>query len=699
MSIIKGLLVAIMLAPFLFNPYFITGAAAQEERRKQKTAQEEKVHEGYKMEPITVTAQKREENVQDIPISADVFSDIQLEGAGIQDVTELTLFSPNVFMRQSINQEIITIRGIQSFGGSLTGPAGVFVDDVSYPLIFMQNTDLLDIERIEVLRGPQGTLYGKNTESGVVNIITKQPDNELRGRVFEEYGNYNTFRGGGHASGPIVRDKLYLGLSVLGESSDGYMENEFNDDDETADMYHENGRGVLRWTPTDRWDMSFIAGVYNHNDGYGYMRFMDGPNKSDRHKIRWDGDNYWKRKNNSQALRIKYEGDRFNVVSLTGRNDYETEFRNDGDFSPVDLFPDQVWKFENDMLSQEIRVSSPKDSGPFQWLGGLYGFTEETDVKAEFVFQSKDTDIETNGYAVFGQGTYTFFDRLHLTTGLRYDHLEMEGEQKFTKGMEAQNKYDKDLDYDEILPKGSLAFDFTDDIMSYLTVSKGYLAGGYLYAFADNQDNLTYDPEYTMNYEAGIKTVWLDGKLMANAAVFYIDIQDKQVLEWIPDLPGMRRVTNAADAHSQGVELKLHARPAQGLDIFGGFGYSEAEFDDWIAPEPRGRTYDYNGKRMPYAPKYTFNAGIQYCHMAGFFVRADILGVGDFYTETKNDIKIDSHEVINLRLGFQGEHFDIVACGKNIFDKGYMVDKAFFINHLVQDGAPRTIGLTMTYRF
>ena len=702
-----GVVIAIFAVTVVFNLFWVPFAIAQEVKPKQVGAQKEQA-KALELETMTVTVQKREENVQDVPASISVFSDIQIEDAGIENIIDLTRFTPNVFMKQNTTENMVIIRGISIPSSSLFGSAGFYVDDISYSIPYMRNSDLFDIERVEVLKGPQGTLYGRNSESGVINIITKQPDNVLRGKIFGEYGSYDTehgnvdsYRTGGSISGPIVRDKLYLGLAGQWEDSDGFMKNEYNNDDDAGKIDHINGRGTLRWTPTDKWDISLIADAMDTDDGMGYYRFTDGPNKTDRHKIKWDGANYWDQESAGQSLRLKYEGDALNVLSITGRNDYESKFANDADMTPAP-WGSMFFEYEDAILSQELRVSSPKDSGPFEWLVGLYGFTEDTDIKSDFDAWGikRDTEIDIQGYAAFGQGTYTFFDRLHLTAGLRYDYLELEGKQEHIF-MGVQNKYEKDLDFSEVSPKASLAFDFTDDIMSYATVSKGYLAGGYDYAFVTGQNNFTYDPEYTWNYEAGMNTAWLDNKLIGNVAAFYIDIKDKQVAEWLPGGGPMdRKITNAANAHSQGLELELQARPVQGLDFFAGFGYTEAKIDDWTSLEATGNQYDYKDKYLPYAPKYTYNAGVQYRHLSGFFGRVDLLGTGSFYCDAKNDVKVDGYELVNLRVGYEGEHFDIVFWGKNVFDKEYSANEWDWAGAtLIQEGTPRMFGVTVTYRF
>ena len=699
-----------------------SAALAQEETTRGEVGREEQARKALEMEIMTVTAQKREENVQDVPMSMSVFSDIQLEDADIRDTVELIRFSPNLHMRKATTDNIIVIRGISAFDGSKFSPVGFYVDDVCFPIHYMHNSDLFDIERIEILKGPQGTLYGRNTESGVINIITKKPDNQFRGKIFGEYGNYDTshgdinnYRSGGNISGPLIRDKLYLGLAGQWEDSDGFMKNEYNDDDEAGKIDHINGRATLRWTPTDRWDISLIADAMDTDDGAGYYRFESGMAETGRHKIAWDGENYWELEGNGQTLRVKYEGDAFNVLSVTGRRDYENKMGADFDCSPFvsSWSANTIYKDEIETVSEELRVSSPNNSGPFKWLIGLYVFNEDFDMyheKQATMFTIRDTETDTDGYAIFGQATYTIFDKLHLTAGLRYDHQDLEGEQEYTYmdmvTMSPQTKkYGKDLDYDEWLPKLAIAFDCTDDIMAYASASRGYLTGGYIQIFSTSEENFTYDPEYTWNYETGIKTSWLDRRLMTNLSAFYIDMKDKQVMEWLVGGTGGATIRNAAEAHSMGVELEVQARPMRGLDLFAGFGYTEAEFDDWIATEMDMATYqlvtyDYKDKDLPNAPEYTYNLGVQYRHEIGFFGRVDLLGTGKFYGDSKNLVEQDSYELVNLRLGYEREHFDIMFWCKNLFDEEYATSKFIWgADEMSVDGDPRMFGATVTYRF
>lgn len=719
-----GIVAAIFTFTIVLNLFLLSFAKAQEEKPKQEAVKEEETRKEYELGTITVTAPgKREEDLQKVPASETYFSDIELEDAGIENTYDLIKFSPNLHIRHNTVHHSVIIRGVTSFYPSLYSPSGFYVDGVCYPLQFMHNPELFDLESVEVLRGPQGTLYGRNTESGLINVVTKKPGNVLEVKAFGEYGNYNSYRIGANIRGPIFKDKLYIGISGLFKTSDGYVENLFNGDDKAADVEHKNGRIILRYTPTDKWDISLIGNTMDTDDHYGVWRYINGPMKTNPHEINHDEDQYSKQEGNDYTLLTKYTGDSFNLISVSSLVDWKNDLFSDMDFGTDPQNRKTATATHDDrQFSQEIRVSSPEDSGPFEWLAGVYGFDEELNTTLEYYIvnawgmvdmnlMNPVADINTRGYAGFGQGTYTLFDKLHLTAGLRYDHQELEGNVSgkyfdFATFLYKDYDNDKDLDYDEWLPKFSVSYDLTDDVMTYISASKGYNTGGYIYCPTANLtgDSFTYGPEYTWNYEAGIKTTWLNNTIRANLTMFYIDIKDKQVSEM--DHTTMQVIiTNAADAHSQGVELELEMRLMQGLDIFAGFGYIKAKFDNFTATEWND-TYtalvqnDYKDNYLQYAPKYTYNIGVQYSHEGGFFGRVDLLGKDEFYGDYANTAKVDAYETVNLRFGYLGESFDFVLWGKNILDEEYL---SYIIpigdNIAGVDAPPRTFGATLTYRF
>lgn len=694
-------MILVVMGAFLLFPAMIATARETESRAQE-------VRKEYQLERMTVTAQKKEENMQDLPISASIFSDITLEDAGIEDMSDLVFFTPNVFMKESSAENELVIRGISSFNTSIYSPAGVYVDGVNLPLHYMYNTELLDLERVEVLRGPQGTLYGRNCESGVVNLISKQPDNKFEAKVLSEYGSYNSWRFGANISGPIIENQLFLGAAMQYKLSDGYIENKYNDNDASAEKERKDGRATLRWTPTDQWDISFIADVMDTDDQQNSYRYRTGAFATDSYKIRHNvTDEYSEQEGNGQTFRLKYEGDAINVISVTGFRKYSHRYDTDMDCTD-DPGPWFNWgaspsDYEIHHMSEEIRISSPDNRGSFEWLIGGYGFKEDTEIFNDKPVwgMSADTDMNTNGYAFFGQVTYTLLEKLHLTAGLRYDHQDLEGTMTGTN-MAGAVDLDKDLDYDEWLPKFSIAYDFSEDMMAYASVSKGYMVGGYNYGYMPSSEEAFYfDAEYTWNYEVGVKSSWLDKRLLADLSVFYIDIDDKQVVEWSMLLGN--KVENAASAHSRGVELELQARPLRSLSVFAGFGYVESKFDDWTALQPDGTISDFKDKYLQNAPKYTYSLGMAYHHQKGFFARADLLGTGEFYGDAGNHTRQEAYAIVNLRVGYAADHWDVVLWCKNLFDEEYVTvlydNTSMGLGELVQDGEPQMIGATATYRF
>ncbi|MEH0020157.1 MAG: TonB-dependent receptor [Desulfobacter sp.] len=684
------------------------GASGAEETARQELA--EKTAEKparTEVETIKVTARKKEEDVQKVPMSLSVFSNQVIEEAGVSNTSELLRYSPNVYVRDAGNNHQTIIRGVTGFETALHSSTGYYIDDVNIPLIYMQNPELLDIERVEVLKGPQGTLYGRNSESGVVNLVTRQPDNEKRGKVFAEYNFYDSEHGnkpgynvGASLSTPVVKDKFYIALNGKYEKSDGYIENVYDNDDEADDKRKTNGRVNLRWTPSDAWDNALIIDMMDSEDGYtnGRLKEFD-----DRHTVNWDAPHSREVNANTQALRLKYHGSDLDLLSVTGRSYFDDEALADFDMSSQPNFP-STQKEEDTLYSQEFRISSSADTdSPFSWLTGTYFFQEDLDTfyAIDGVFtalnSSRSTDIDIKGAAIFGQATYSVMERLHFTAGLRYDYQDMEGTQTLTQSS-GTTTFSAEDSTGELLPKASIAYDLTEDAMAYATVAKGYMSGGFTYAMATDSETLMYGPEYTWNYEVGFKSSWLDNRLVANLAAFYIDMEDKQVSE-VNSTTLTSKVVNAAEARSYGFELELQARPTRGWSIYGGVGITDTEIEEWNESTGAVET-DYEGHELPNAPSLTYNIGTQYMHDTGIYGRAELLGTGDFYHDSQNTLKESAYEIVNLRIGYMMEKFEIAFWCNNIFDTDYKRVQFNWAGMTgVFDGIPRQVGTTVTYRF
>ena len=669
---------------------------------------------------LTVTARKVKEDILKIPVPVSLFTGTFLNDARIENTMELVRHVPNVYFKKSTSENMISIRGVTAFDSSIYSPAAFYVDDVLLPLHYMHNLDFYDLERVEVLKGPQGTLYGGNSESGVINVITKKPGDEFSGRISAQTGVYSSMPGdplfaktGFSLSGPVLADRLSFGVSAILENNQGVMTNLVTDNDMAGSMKRYNGRLSLVYTPSDRWDISLVADAMKNNDNIAVYRFETGPYQTNPYMVRHEQTDWSDEDGSGQALKIKYEGPAWEFLSVTGHRDYVNKNQQDYDNTadPANNWGEVVSEYDDRIFTQEFRISSVTD-GPFTWLGGLYGFTEATRINRDnaTAMDRDNTEIDNRGWALFGTGTYTFFNRFHFEAGLRYDAQYQEGTHHREyidagTGLTASRRLAKDQDVTEVLPRMSLGWDLTPGIYTYALVSKGYLSGGYNYAMAVDESSLTYNPEYVWNHEIGLKGSWFNNRIVSNLSVFYLKIEDKQVYEQLTGSNPGTKIDNAAKAHTKGIEIEITARPVRGLDLIAGLGFISGEYDDWIATEWND-TYtgyvktDYSGKSLPNVPEYTFNLGVQYRFRNGIFIRGDVNGVGEFYGDHANTVKEKAYALVNLKLGYETEDFDIYLWGKNVFDKHYHTIKYEWDGaELVQDGTPFSIGLSLVWRF
>jgi iron complex outermembrane receptor protein len=445
------------------------------------------------------------------------------------------------------------------------------------------------------------------------------------------------------------------------------------------------------------------------DDKIGVFRFAQGANVTDPYKIRHDDyDEDLSEEGNSQILNINYKSDAFKITSVTGVTYRSLLKYNDLDCSASSSSRmKNRFSYEDRQYTQEIRISSV-GKGKLQWLGGLFGSYEETNPELKNSYATQNSlinhhvfEVDTQGYAAFGQATYTIMEKLHFTFGLRLDNQNMES----TYSDEARNvSLQGDREFTELLPKFSVSYDISKDAMAYATVARGYLAGGFNWVMTPTQDTFQYDSEYSWNYEIGLKSNWFNNKVAANLSFFYITINDKQVSTVDPDT-NLNTITNAAEAYSYGCEIQLKAKPIAGLELFANLGYNQAKFDKfdytgWNSTYTAVVSQDMSGNYLPYAPEYTYNAGAQYRMANGLMGRVDVFGTGNFYGDPANLSEQEAYQLVNLRLGYEGEHWEAYLWAKNLFDQDYLTWLNLKKSNLYAvDGPPRTFGVTVAYRF
>lgn len=712
-----------VLFPLIF--FGASTALAEESKAKQQGRHNATADEDYQLESVTVTAQKREENVQNVPVSISVFSEAQIEDAGIKGLGDLVFHTPNLFMVKSGNHSEQTpiIRGM--FNRMNPNPTvGLFVDGVAYSRHLAYDPDLNEIERIEVLKGPQGTLFGRNTEAGVINIVTKKPGNTLEGKVSAGYDEFNSQDYAAGISGPLVKDKLSLGVSGRRFTSDGFFENDYLGTDDIEYRDDVSGRATLRWTPVNAWDITLNATANDYDDGFGCF----APFEEKTHHVNLDYEGSVQNTSHGESLNMDFDGDVFRFTSISAYRNVDYDMAYDMDCTANDLMRNYYGQ-DQEQWTQEIRFASPDDSGPFEWLIGGFYLNESFDVKTEYDYRqgfpawgvppyvgAQDSTLDTRNYAFFGQATYTFWEKLGLTAGLRFeeDKKEFKGTQLDTPDVmgKGSTTVENEKTLTEWLPKVAADYQFTQDIMGYASVAKGYTAG----SFNDLDASVLgvpYDPEYSWNYEVGVKSSWLGNRLTLNAAAFYIDWKDKQV--FLHTGAASNIFKNAAEATSKGFELELMARPMPGLEISGGFGYTDATFDEFTDPIYDKNTkkkigeHDYSGKHLEVAPEYNYNLAVQYRHPLGYahtlFSRIELQGVGEYYYNFDNTVKEDAYEIVNAKLGYEGElggyRVDFYVWVKNMFDKAYYVSAwgSEQMGWFGRRAAPQTVGASLVCRF
>ncbi|WP_320043712.1 TonB-dependent receptor domain-containing protein [uncultured Desulfobacter sp.] len=666
--------------------FFISPAMAE---KKQETT----------IETITVTAQKQEENIQDVPVGITALTAQEIEDKKIESVENLADFVPNfmVFCNGGPGMNSPSMRGITAPIETLAVSAGLFIDGVPVLSNMGFEDTFLDIERIEVLRGPQGTLYGKNTETGAVNIITRQPDNEFRARLSTSIGTLLSSEADDsltqtytlNLSSPIQKDKLYMGFAGKFHKKDGFIENTLTGEpyDDRQNWY---GRVHARWTPTDQWDLSFVASQIEY-DGGGVIANLSedatasfGLSAPEYRKVSADFEGQNNTACQSQSLKINYNiSESLELTSITARRVYDDKLANDWDFSPVTLsHTDKDSQYSK--LSQELRLNYKH--GGVKWIAGIYADKDEVNFDTQSFSASTtsvtDRDIDGHSYAVFTNVTYPLGQRFSLTGGLRYETEEMDFEDHISGKA-------TDDSWEGITPKLALEYRISQAVMTYVSASKGYRSGGFN-ALATDSEYYSFDEEELWSYEIGAKTMCFNNRLMVNGSIFMMDISDMQVSETITLTETY--ITNAAQATGKGIELELTAKITPALSVMAGFGYIDIEFDDF-----KDNAGSYEGNQNPFSPEYSFNIGAQYRFENGWYARADLICYGEMYLDKANEYKRDAYQIVNAKIGYETDHFDIYLYGKNIFDQEY--DSIGYFGYYTVYSNPGEVGLQLNYRF
>lgn len=641
---------------------------------------------------ITVTANKVREDMQKVPQSVSVLNEDEVRESGISQLDDLTARVPNLVMPTGglSMMKFPSIRGSQSIAHSYVPSVITYIDDVPLTNTTAYDMPLYNIESIEVLRGPQGTLYGRNAGGGVIKITTKEPDNELHGQVGIEVGTHNHVKPSIALSGPIIEDRLYASGSFQYYHHRG---NVWNDNTGTYidDRQNYSGRLGLTFTPTDDLEIRFSTGMTKYDEGtfsmyspnafalydplYGAtmtqaFHDMNGGTRQLRH-VTSNDNGFNQTKLNDQTLSVKYNiSPAWTFQSITTRSEADIRFDVDYDFGPnlLPLFYGMASEDLNNSgmydFGQEFRFTYD-EAGMNAIVGAAYNHTDRRQRYDYYnsVGVTNARDI-TNGYALFGQVKIPFAERWAVTLGGRFDYYHT-GAWKET-GM----SYSGDDDWFNFSPKAALEYNITDRNMVYVSFAEGYKAGGFDSAYA-TPGHEKYDEEQVYSLELGSKNMFLDDRLRLNLAVFANKYDGMQVEKYTSGMGGY--IDNAGNPWALGVEGEIAYMVFPGFELFANAGYTHLRFDD-ITDDLYGSL---NDNHVPYVPEWTYSFGASYRHDSGFYTRVDATGATKSYLNIDNSGYIPSHTLVNARVGFEYKGYDIYAYVNNIFDKNYDYVRSF----------------------
>lgn len=684
------------------------------------------------LDAVFVNAQKREEILQKVPVSITALSSRQVQQYRLWNNKDLTAVVPNLYSANSGDDRNVTsVRGI--FTTSYDPAVATYVDGVNQFGLDTYIATLLDIERIEVLRGPQGTLYGRNAMGGVINIITRQPSNVTNGFAEVTVGNYGQQRYALGLKAPLVKNKLFAGASLMYSKRDGFYTNEFNN----TDFERQNtltGNYYLKLLPNDRWSINLNV---KHNDNRNNGAFplanlfavdpFNPPFVVNQDATAKMFDNTF-----NSSLTANYSGRGFNFSSQTA---YQSNHRYydrplDGDFSPIDgvtIINNYGDDWNNvKVWTQEFKISSPASASTFKWTAGTYFFHQDNPTKQAVHFGkdaamvgAPDTDFslissqtgKNTGVAAFGQVNYSIHDRLDVIAGLRYDYERKKYNVlgQYQKDPDPNPQFDTRPDtsasanFSAFSPKVGLAFELCENSNLFATYSRGYRTGGFTQLGADpSQPPLyAYKPEYSNNIEVGIKNSFFNNRLRLNLALFATTVTDAQVPTLI--LPDAITVTrNTGKLSSKGGELELAATPVKGLQAEYNFGYTNAEYKT-LKLAQNGAVVDLEGKKQIFTPEITSMLALQYGYDLGtrmqwrIIARGEWMHLGKQYFDLSNSISQDAYSLFNTRVGVSTRYGELMFWGRNLGDKNYIAYAYDF--GAVHLGNPRTYGVTLMANF
>lgn len=677
------------------------------------------------LEEVIVTAQLRPTPLLNQASSISVITAQDIREREAQHLEGILNLAPNVNSSGGTSRaRFYQIRGVgerSQFQEPLNPSIGLLIDGIDFSGLGGAGT-LFDVEQVEILRGPQGTLHGANALAGLVNIRSGEPSSEPAMRVEASGGEYDSWSAGLMGTGPLVADRLLYRVAVNRYQSDGFISNDYLGRDDTNGRDETTLRGKLRWLPGERDSLDLTLMHIDIDNGYDAFSL-----DNTRHTL---SDQPGKDKQKSYAAGLQWRRELDTLVldlASTGAST-DSRYAYDEDWSYVGIAPD--WEYSSfdqydrtrDSYSATARLSSGDGGKLFanssDWVVGLYYLGDREHLQRRYTYLDNKftSDYDTDTYALFGELDTQLSEHMVLVTGLRVERRSTD----YSDNNDVQSDPDKDLWGGRV----ALEYHLADTGMVYASASRGYRANGINAGIlasmetiddpdiiADLESLQQFDEEYLVNYETGFKGNLLAGRLQTRLALFYMDRKDQQVKGSlvIPRPDGstafLDYTSNAAQGNNYGSELELNWLATGQLMLFANLGLLQTEYENYTDAEGN----DLSGRDQAQAPRYQYALGGHYDIGSGFYLRMDVEGKDSYYFSDRHAVKSPSYNLLNLRLGYAHENWSVALWGRNVTDENYYVRgfgtfgndprKEYAVEPYYQYGEPRVLGVSASYDF
>lgn len=699
-------------------------------------SQPDEVPAAEQLGDIVVTAQKRAENVQDIPIAITAVSGDQLAAIGVRDTTQLTIAAPGLNVRADAGAFQPSIRGIGTSSTVVENPVALYIDGVYFPQQREGARDLNDIDQVAVLKGPQGTLFGRNATAGVIQITTKRPSHDFAGRFHAEIDNYATIKSNAYLTGGLT-NTVAASLSLsYGTQGNGWGQNLTTGTDTFRILHDFSIRGALLYEPVPGTDVILRADYAdwkryaNSRQPYGGLPLSvpgTGP-LSSVYDTYGGRDAFNALTGGGASLTINQDTSFGELVSITAYRDVTGNYLFDNSSVPQPFFIVESPNSPSRSFSQELQLISDAD-GPLSWVLGAFFFNYNnganpiirsfsgplTPLPTSAARTTTHATESTRSIAPFGEATVEFLPRTRLTFGLRYTYERRELqdasiETRTAGGVTSTARFDPaPLSVNKVTYRAALNHDFGDNVLGYVSFNTGFKSGGFNTV---SPATPAYLPEELTAYEIGLKSELFDRRLRLNFAAYYYDYSNLQVIQFI----GVTQaVVNGPSAKLYGLDIDFEARLGGGLRLSGGAAISHSEFTAYnnavfSAPRPGGGALifpgDATGNRLPLAQEFTGTLAIDYRHSSDIgAIDANLTTNynGDYFFTADNFPRQDDYVMINasLKWTLPNDRWSITVFGRNLADERVIttVTEQAIGYPAIYGSAPRTYGVALDLRF